>query len=353
MHMKKTKVKLEKIPSVLKNVTFPDTVILSSQIPAREGSIILVEAVEDEGKLNVIDFTDGRLGRLWRGDTFPAVLGYRKAITEFAGIVPEKVLPGDELYLLCESGVVGSISGVFESWGNPMKVKVLGSILDAGGKPLNLKDFRLQEAKKTDNQGIPLIIFLGTRMDCGKTTMACKIAHELKLLGKKVAGAKLTGVAFTQDLMKLKDAGVSPVYDFVDMGLPSTCNGSSHEIVVSALTLINAMKEEKPDCILIEFGDAVMGEYHVADVLQTQEFKSQIKTVILAANDLAGVYGTKDILSKWGITIDLVTGPIANSKIGVDFIKKYFQLPAESNQHEIPNTLGMIEKKIFSEKKEI
>lgn len=340
------KVKLKKIPSVFKNISFPDEISVSNKIIAEEGAVLLIEALNHEGKLNTLDFIGGRLGKLWQWDKIPAVLGFRKATTEFAGFVPSQVMPGDDLYLLCESGIVGAISGVFESWGRPMKVKVLGGILDKNKKQMNLKNYKKTDIEKT-NKSVPLIIFLGTRMDCGKTTMASKIAHGLTALGIKVAGIKLTGVAFTQDLMKLADAGAYPVYDFVDMGLPSTCNGNANEIVKSSLNLINLVKKSKPDCILAEFGDAVLGEYHVADILQDDLFKTQIKKVVLAAYDLAGVKGTIDILSSWGIKTDLITGPIANSKIGVELIKKYFQLPAESNQHQIPKTLELIKEKIW------
>lgn len=341
------KIKLHKIPSVCKNVPFPDVVSLSSTIPACEGSIIMVEAGEHEGMLNTLDFVGGRLGKLWKHDMIPAVLGYRKATTEFAGFVPPKVTVGDQLYLLCESGVVGAISGVFESWGKPMQVKVAGSIVDAEGNPMFLKQFAMP-VHQTQSNKVPIIIFLGTRMDCGKTTMACKIGHELVTKqGKKVVGVKLTGVAFTQDLMKIADSGASVTYDFVDMGFPSTCNGDSSAIVQSALHLIDAAKQHDPDCILIEFGDAVLGEYHVADILKNSLFASQISMVLLAANDFAGIKGTKDILASWSISVDLVTGPIANSQVGVDLIKKYFHLIAESNQHDIPKTMQLIKEKLW------
>lgn len=344
------KITLNKIPSALKNIPFPKTVDISSKIAAAEGSIILVEVENQEGKLNTLDLSNGRLGRLWQWDKIPAVIGYRKATTEFAGFVPHSVKVGDELHLLCESGVVGSISGVFETWGRPMKVKVLGSILDQKGKPMNLKQFILPKVRD-NKKAIPLVVFLGTRMDSGKTTIACKTGHKLKALGKKVAGLKLTGTAFTQDLMKLEDAGVSPTYDFVDMGLPSTCNGNPQEIVNSSLNLINFVKKTKPDCILVEFGDAVLGEYHVADVLQNPVFKSQINTVILAAHDLAGIKGTLETLSNWDIAVDLITGPIANSKVGIELVDKYFKLPAESNMHDIPKTIELLEKKMFQKGK--
>lgn len=341
------KIKINKIPSVLKNVPLGSAVNISAKIPAKEGTVIMVEAGIDEGKLNVIDYKGGKLGKLWHHDKFPAVLGFRKALTEFAGIVPKKVEVGDELYLLCESGVVGEISGVFESWGRPMKVKVLGSITGAQKNPLNLKNYQLK-IKNKKNQQAPLIIFLGTRMDCGKTTIACKIGHALTLSGKNVGGVKVTGVAFSQDLMKLMDAGLRSVYDFVDMGLPSTCNGNSQEVVDSALKLVALANSYNPDCILVEFGDAVLGEYHVAEILQNKIFHSQITAVILAANDLAGIAGTIQILEKWKINVDLITGPVANSKIGVNLINKYFQIPAESNQHEILKTLEILQFKIFA-----
>lgn len=343
------KIKINKIPSVLKNVPLGSSVNISAKIPAQEGTVMMVEAGINEGKLNVVDYKGGKLGKLWHKDIFPAVLGFRKALTEFAGVVPKKVEIGDELYLLCESGVVGEISGVFESWGRPMKVKVLGSITGANKNPMNLKDYKLDITKKKVKQS-PLIIFLGTRMDCGKTTMACKIGHNFNLSGKNVGGVKVTGVAFSQDLMKLKDAGVKSVYDFVDMGLPSTCNGNSEEVVDSALKLVTLANIHTPDCILVEFGDAVLGEYHVAEILQNKTFNSQITAVILAANDLAGIAGTVQILAKWGIKVDLITGPVANSKIGVNLINKYFQIPAESNQHEIFRTLEILQDKIFKNK---
>ncbi len=343
------KMQIDKIPSVLKNVPLGKTVTLSAKIPAEEGAIIMVEAGVDLGKLNVVDYKGGKLGKLWNKDRFPAVLGFRKALTEFAGIVPKKVEVGDELYLLCESGVVGEISGVFESWGRPMKVKVLGSILDAKNNPSNLKNYKLDIQSKRFKQA-PLIIFLGTRMDSGKTTMACKIGHNFTLSGKNVGGVKVTGVAFSQDLMKLRDAGLKNIYDFVDMGLPSTCNGNSEEVVDSALKLVTLANTHNPDCILVEFGDAVLGEYHVAEILQNKIFNSQISAVILAANDLAGIAGTVEILAKWQIKVDLITGPVANSKIGVNLINKYFQIPAESNQHEILKTLDILQYKIFKMK---
>lgn len=334
------KIKLDKIPYLFKNVKLPYEVHISNKIAPVEGSMIVVQALENEGKKDDFDFTNGRLGKVVKGDIFPGILGSRKALVEFAGYIPTSVEVENELYLVCESGLIGQISGVYESWGKPMKVKILGGIINKDGSQLNLKDYSFPKIK--NNKNIPIIAFIGTRMDCGKTTMACKIALGLKNAGKKIISIKPTGVAFSQDLYKLKEYGAFQVFDFVDMGLPSTCNGNLKEVVLATENLINKAKSYNPDLILMEFGDSLLGAYHVKDILNYLPIKQQIKFLILAANDLLGVEGAKNILNKYKLKINLVTGPTVNSKIGIDLIKKNFGIEAESNQYSIPKTIKMI-----------
>ena len=339
-------IKLDKIPSVFKNVNLSAEVQIGSKIPAEEGVILVVQAEESSGKKDVMEFVGGRLGTVLKGDIFAGVLGYRKALVEFAGVVPKKVQVGDELYLLCESGVIGEICGVYESWGKPMELKILGAVVDKAGTPLNLNSFALPKIKSISKK-IPIICFLATRMDSGKTTMACKVAHHFNQHGKKIVAIKPTGVSYLQDPYKLKDNGVEQVLDFTDMGLPSTCNGNTKLVINSAINLINHAKLLTPDLILVEFGEGIIGEYHVLDILKHKPVKDQLSYVILAANDLTGILGAKEILKKCKLEIDLVTGPIVNSHLGVELVKKYFQLEAESNLYEIPKTIAAINKKVF------
>ena len=334
------KIKLNKIPYLFKNINLPNEIFVSNKIASIEGAIILVQALENQGKKDDFDYSNGRLGKIVVGDIFPGVLGTRKAVVEFAGYVPSDVKVKDELYLICESGLIGQISGIYESWGKPMKVKILGAITNKFGNQLNLTNYSLPITKS--NKNIPIIAFIGTRMDCGKTTIACKIALGLKSLGKKIVAIKPTGVAFSQDLYKLKEYGATHVFDFVDMGLPSTCNDNSSKVIQSTKNLINHAKSYNPDFILMEFGDSLLGAYHVKDILNDQSIKNQIKFMILAANDLLGVYGAIKILYEQKLKINLVTGPIANSQVGIDLNKKNFNLEAENNQYEIPKTINAI-----------
>lgn len=344
------KIKLDKIPSVFKNVNLPNEVWMNDQILAEEGAMVVACAQENSDKKDVLEFIGGRLGIVLEGDIFAGVLGYRKAPVEFAGVVPKKIKVGDELHLLCEGGIIGEISGVYEAWGKPMKVKILGAVVDQSGQPLNLSSFALPKIKPNFKK-VPVICTLSTRMDSGKTIMACKIAHYFTNQGKIVVAIKATGVSYLQDPYKLLDNGVYQVLDFTDMGLPSTCNGNTKQVIASTMNLINHAKSKNPDLILMEFGEGVIGEYHNIDILSHKPIRDQFSFVILAANDLTGILGAKEILKKkCRLEIDLVTGPIANSQLGVELIKKYFQIEAESNQHEISKTVELISKKIFGGK---
>jgi len=335
------KIKFTKLSSIVKNLNLSYEEELGEMIIPEEGGVIAVEALSHEGKNNAFEHLSGRLGKLFQKDIIPAVLGQRKALKEYSGKIPNVINPGDELYFLCESGLVGEIQGFNESWGQPMKVKVIGSVIK-NGKQLNIKDFDI-DSKDTIENSAPIIAIVGTSMDCGKTTMICKSAEHFKSNGDKIARAKRTGVAFMQDPLKMIDAGIHPVIDFVDAGLPSTC-GDSKKAINAAISVIKKVNNSKPHAIIAEFGDGIMGEYNVSNILKNEWFHKQIKVLIVSANDLTGVWGAKQIINSMGLKIDLITGPVANNLTGVDYIEKNINIPAESNLHKIPKTLVMINK---------
>ncbi|MEK7544472.1 MAG: hypothetical protein AAB557_06465 [Patescibacteria group bacterium] len=335
--------KFNKIPSIVKNVPLSDEVQVGSLIVPQEGLIILVEALDDAGKNNVLEFATGRLGKLVKGDVVPAVLGKRRALKEFAGDVPQTLKPGDELYWLCESGLVGEIIGVNERWGLPMKVKVLGSLVN-DGKTINMKNFGIPWKNEVEKSA-PIVAVLATCMDSGKTSLICKLADYFHDKDLTIAGAKLTGVAFMQDPFKMKDAGISTVMDFVDAGLPSTC-GTPGDAIGAACGMITEINKTNPDLILAEFGDGIIGEYNVASIITHPSFKKHIVMTVVAANDLVSAWGAQQKMKEYGIPIDVFTGPVVNSQVGVDFVEHHFGIPAESNQYAIPKTIAILEEKM-------
>jgi hypothetical protein len=331
---------LTKIPSALAKLNLPATVEISEQILPEEGAVILVEALSDAGKNNLMEYTSGRVGFLVEGDILPVVLGKRRALREYSGDIPTRLAIGDILYYLCESGVVGEIKGLNEQWGLPMQVKVLGSIV-VNGKQLNMKDVAIPKRRSLENCA-PIVGVVGTCMNIGKTTTICKLIKHFKAKGLKVAGVKLSGVASTQDLDKLRDAGASPVLGFMDGGLPSTCN-DTHEVIEVALGIIHAVNQSQPDLIIAELGDGILGEYNVGNIISCPQIQQHISSFIVGAGDLVSAWGAKEIMQQYGVDVTLITGPAVNNDTGVQYVEKNFHVPAESNLHAMPKTIALIE----------
>ena len=337
-------VQLTKIPSAVRSLHLSSSVELSTTILSEEGAVVIVQALADAGKNSLFEFESGRIGHLSEGDIIPAVLGKRRALREYSGDIPTTLAVGDILYLLCESGLVGEIKGINEQWGVPMQVRVLGSALVAG-KPLNIKDTAIPPQKSLSTSA-PIIGVVGTSMNIGKTTAICKLIKHFKAQGLKVAGVKLSGVISVQDLDKMSDAGAAPVYGFCDGGLPSTC-GDPQMAVEVALGVLAEANKSNPDVIIAEFGDGILGEYHVEYLLQSQEIQQHISAFIVAAGDFVAAWGAKEILKSHGIAITLMTGPVANNDTGALFVERRLHIPAESNQHAMPKTIHLVEESLL------
>ena len=336
---------LTKIPSALRKLDLSPVVEISEHIIPEEGAVVLVEALTDSGKNNLLEYTSGRIGFLVEGDVIPAVLGKRRALREYSGDIPSRLAPGDILYFLCESGVVGEIKGINEQWGLPMQMRVLGSVV-ANGKQLNTKDVAIPR-RQTLEKSAPIIGVVGTCMNIGKTTAICKLIKHFKLQGLKIAGVKLSGVASTQDLDKISDAGASPVLGFMDAGLPSTCNNTT-EVVEVALGILHELNQSQPDVIIAEFGDGILGEYNVGEIIRNPQIQQHICAFLVAAPDFVAAWGAKEIMRQYGVQITLITGPAANNDTGVHYVEKHLNIPAESNLHAMPKTISLVESNLLS-----
>jgi hypothetical protein len=337
------KMQLTKIPSIVRRLHLLNDVEVGVSMVPEEGAVLVVEALADEGKNNVLEFTSGRIGTLVEGDILPVVLGKRLALREYSGDIPAYLDVGDTLFLLCESGIVGEMRGRNEAYGAPMQVRVLGGVV-AEGKHLNIKDaaIKRQECLTTS---APIVGVVGTCMSIGKTTAICKLIKHFRHLGLKVASVKLTGVASTQDLDTVHDAGADPALSFMDGGLPSTC-GNPREVLEVALGLLHEANTGQPDLIIAEFGDSILGEYHVEHLLRHPDIQRQICSFIVATGDFVAAWGAKELLHQYGIPITAITGPVANNESGAFYVEKHLHIPAESNQHEMLKIIRLVEERV-------
>ena len=87
---------------------------------------------------------------------------------------------------------------------------------------------------------LPVVLIVGTSMSAGKTMTARLAIRLLKEAGRRVIGAKLTGAGRYRDVLSMKDAGADLIFDFVDVGLPSTVGPADEyrEALRTLLTMI-------------------------------------------------------------------------------------------------------------------
>ena len=159
-------------------------------------------------------------------------------------------------------------------------------------------------------------------MSSGKTTSGRVIVHELKRRGLKVAAAKLTGAARYRDVLSLRDAGADHIFDFVDVGLPSTvCSKEEFELALTHL--LSLISESGVDVVVAEAGASPLEPYNGSVAMAMLETK--IAMLVLCASDPYAVLGVQHA---FGREPDLVCGPAANTDAAVALVEKLSGVPA-------------------------
>lgn len=341
--MKKT-IKLDKIGSVLKNVPLPSGVEVTTKIQSKEGEVIVVKALKSQKKYGEIELVDGRMSKIKKGDVIAGVLGQRKALEGIVGVVPKHLKVNDTIHILS----LGAVLGIAQSWNpdfidSPLPVQVLGAIAQ-GSSTLDIQSFSLKP-EAILHKSAPIVLILGTSMGVGKTTLVKEVVHLLaKEKGFKVAAGKLTGVAAKRDLLAMKEAGASPVLSFLDAGLTSTID-KDKVIAHATNAILNSLNKDKPELIVIELGDGVVGWYGVSTLLQNKAFTKSVSFIIGCANDLVGATGLCEVLKKMGLKIDFFAGPVSNNTAGTDYLEQFLKIPSQDLRYSHSKLIKTLLKK--------
>jgi len=278
-----------------------------------EGAAIACRVLTSRREYGHLELPSGRQARLVPGDIIVGVLGSRAALRGFCGRVPTELKRGDTLHLLNQGGVIGVSEGLHAGLGAPIQLEVLGTPV-RGGTPLRLQDFAIAPRKVEEGVMPPVLLLVGTCMNSGKTTAAAVITRYLRKRGRVVHAGKITGVAAIKDLLMFLDNGAARALSFVDCGLPSTCYRD--DVPDVAQTLLADLAREAPDCIVLETGDGLMGEYGVDEVLADPRFSKHVTGVILAANDVIGAVSAAKAIEGYGCDVRVVTGPATDNAAG-------------------------------------
>jgi len=323
---------VDKVASVAQHSELGHELRLSADIPCEEGVLIAVRVLNNKTRYNQLELTSGRMATVNQGDVVVGALGHRKALRGYSGHLPTNLEPGNTIQLLNIGGVLGHCDSANPDVGPPFDCEVLGTVLhfpylgERIGVPARAGAKSLDADATLNTQGVPVIALAGTCMDSGKTAAACAIVGRLRHLGRNVSACKATGVSLRRDILAMEDAGASETMIFSDLGIVTTTSDNGPALTRA---LLSSLAESKPDVIVLELGDGLLGAYGVEAILSDASIRNAFTAVILCANDPVSAWGgTRILRDEYDIDPAVITGPATDNAVGVDQILERLSLPA-------------------------
>ena len=311
---------LDKVGSVTRNCQLRHDVRVVDDYPCREGDVVAVRVLSSKTSYNTLELPTGRMSPLRAGDVIAGVLGHRKALFGYAGDLPEGLSTGDEINILNLGGVLGRCTATSPALGEPFRCEVLGQVLSFPtmgsrvGVPATIVDGARPIESELAASMPPVIAVVGSCMNSGKTEACLTLVHGLARRGLKVAAGKTTGVSLLRDTFAMEDAGAFKTLCFTDFGVVTTTASTA---CGAAVSILNGLAKERPDVIVLELGDGLIGAYGVDSILADPALRQAFSSVVLSANDPVAAWGGVEILrTRFGIPTRVVTGPATDNVAG-------------------------------------
>ena len=308
--------------------------IATENLPSEEGIVVVVEILTSKANYNTLELTSGRMAKVNKGDIVVGALGHRKALFGFSGHVPETLKAGDVIQMLNIGGVLGICDSANPDKGKPFDCKVLGVVLtfpylgERIGVPARAGYRKLDLNAPLETHGVPVVALAGTCMEAGKTAAACQMVSRMRHRGLTVDVFKATGVSLRRDILAMEDAGARNSMIFTDLGVITTTRAVGPALTRTMITDISA---KKPDVIVFELGDGILGTYGVDSILECDDIRKALTGVVLSANDPVAAWGGVKLLrERFGIEPCAVTGPATDNAVGVEIIRDQMKVPAHN-----------------------
>jgi hypothetical protein len=324
---------VDKVASVAQACGLSNEVrIATDNIPSEEGVVVVVEVLTNKSTYNTLELTSGRMAKVVKGDIVVGALGHRRALFGYSGHLPTSLHTGDVIQMLNIGGVLGVCDSVTADKGKPFDCRVLGVVLhfpylgERIGVPARVGHKKLDPEAKLDTHGVPVVALAGTCMEAGKTAAACAVISRMRHRGLVVDAFKATGVSLRRDILAMEDAGARRSAIFTDLGIVTTTKTNGPALT---RTMLTELSSGKPNVIVFELGDGILGTYGVDAILECPDIRAALTGVILSANDPVAAWGGVKLLrERFGIDPCVVTGPSTDNQVGVEIIKTQMGVPA-------------------------
>jgi hypothetical protein len=276
------------------------------------GDYVEGEVIGTWTPLYQIEDRSGHIVKVEAGDWIVGALGVRAATLEGVGGWADITADG-LMNTLTSAAIMGRYTSFSTLFPDPLRLQYRGHLV-RNGRKVRMSDFAL--TADTHEFSVPTLLLVGTSMSAGKTTTGRRVCKELDRAGLFVIGSKLTGAGRYRDILSYLKTGAREIYDFVDVGLPSTVVPES-EFRTAIRPLLNHLNDRKPDLLVVEAGASPLEPYNGEALMD--ELGDNIVCTILCASDPYAVVGVQ---KAFGLTPDLVTGPATTTSAAVDLVKK-------------------------------
>jgi hypothetical protein len=295
----------------------PYDVRLLKQSLWESGDYVRTEVTGTRTVLYAIETCSGEMVPVQPGDQVIGALGHREATLEGVGSYLD--VEHGKMHALTSAGLLGVFTSFSTLLPRPLSLHYRGHIIRDNHK-ITMGQFAMRS--KESGFSVPTILIIGTSMSAGKTVTGRRLCEVLSSAGLNIVAAKLTGAGRYRDIASFKRAGAAHVFDFVDVGLPSTVV-PEEEFRAAIRPMLSHIDRLDPDYLVAETGASPLEPYNVAPAMQ--ELGDNIVCIILAASDPFAVVGVQ---KAFNVTPDLVTGPAANTSAAVRLVRQLSNLPA-------------------------
>jgi hypothetical protein len=284
--------------------------LLPCPLEPQPGDVALAR-LDKIGKNTRLELATGRSSGLNEGDPLAVVFGNHCPTGQCKGYAR---LKGNECDLLSVGGLCGLMESKYNYMPEPSKLRILGTLGDAQGRPLQLRDFSLPLSSGPVQMQVAVVC--GTSTGVGKTYTASSLIRGLRHRGERVTGIKLTGTTSGRDTWTMLDAGASPALDFIDGGFPSTYRGTVEELLRLYFILLAQAALLGARWAVVEIGDGLL-QPETAALLQSPTFRKTVSHWFLATGDTLGGHVGMRILRAWGIEPNGISGFVSTSPLAL------------------------------------
>ena len=287
------------------------------------GDVALAQVISIGSHINIEQTLGGPLS-IFPGTVLVGSFANRYAPDVFEGVIPDELDDSLEIDLLNAGGVFGKVISRNSAKGVPTKLKLLGFLKNKDGKIINTLDYSFKTKKNVaEKKKKKVIVVTGTSMNSGKSNTAKAIVYALTSSGHSVVAGKVTGSAAKKDIWLMKTAGATDVCDFTDFGYPSTYLLSQDQTFELFWNIFSFLTEkcEKDGYIVLEIADGIL-QRETEFLLGNPKIKELIDYLVFSCCDsLSAIAGVERISNKFGLEVCAVSGPAANSPLGLREMK--------------------------------